>query len=400
MTECQEHQDRELEALARSSLSGVPRLADDLVDRLWGEVYEPEGPVPKDDLWRSCNDNIGSILTALCELGPAPAELLQAARATGTRRAYQHCPLNWVLHAWREGGQVMWAELARHAGASETAQLTDLVDSAGRLWGVTERFSIEMATTYQRLAEEHAGGPDRYLLGIVDALLDGHISQVRTEAEHALRLRPGTRMLVLTSEVHGSDTCPARQTVAALEDAGFRPVWRLRGGCLVGLVATEDERVGELVDVLRVHATTRFGVSPVLSDLAEIPNGHRLALLAMSTLPAGQSGVVPLDERLPEALMLSSPELAERVVSVTFGPILALPAAERDELLETVSAWIDALGSTHRAAKALYCHRNTVLNRLKRAESLTNLDFGEVRNWPQVIMALSALGRNGRTRSG
>ncbi|WP_243794549.1 helix-turn-helix domain-containing protein [Saccharopolyspora gloriosae] len=103
-----------------------------------------------------------------------------------------------------------------------------------------------------------------------------------------------------------------------------------------------------------------------------------------------------LDDCLPDALALSSPELADRMVAVTFGPVLALPAAEREELLHTTSVWIRSLGSTLRAAKSLYCHRNTVLNRLRRMESLTHLDLSDVTVWPQVLLALSILRREGR----
>lgn len=49
-----------LGSLSGSSLDRLHTLADTLVDRLWGDVYPPQGPVLKDDLWRSCHDNMGS----------------------------------------------------------------------------------------------------------------------------------------------------------------------------------------------------------------------------------------------------------------------------------------------------------------------------------------------------
>lgn len=53
MAERPEQEHRLLADLARSSLTRIPSLADELVDQVWGEVYSPKGPVPKDDLWRS-----------------------------------------------------------------------------------------------------------------------------------------------------------------------------------------------------------------------------------------------------------------------------------------------------------------------------------------------------------
>ena len=142
---------------------------------------------------------------------------------------------------------------------------------------------------------------------------------------------------------------------------------------------------------MRPLLSGRTGLSPVLSGLAEIPLGHRMAQLAMHTIVPGTPGVVTLDDSLPNALLLNSPDLAKRLVDVTFGPVLTLPAGERDELLDTATAWISSTGSSVQAARALYCHRNTVLNRLHRIHMLTGFDLTDTTNWSQVMLALSAL---------
>lgn len=394
-------QDRLLTELADRSLRQLPRLADQLVDRVWGEPYTRHGPVPKDDLWHSCHDNLGGMLMALRGNGPSPEDLLDAARATGTRRAHQHCPLDWVLHAWRVGGQIMWTDFAERTGSDDAGQLQELVNSAAQVWGVTERFSIEMAATYQNLERQLLGAADQHMMSIMDALLDGRAAEVRTEAEHALKMRQDSRVLVVTAEDAGPRPVSPGKLAATLEEHGVRSEWRLRAGCQVGIVVGDQLPASRIAAILDGLATARIGVSPALDSLADVPSGYRMAMLAMTTMTAGRTGAEALDDCLPDALMLSSPELADRVVTVTFGQVLALPRAERDELLETVSAWINSLGSTLNAAKLLYCHRNTVLNRLRRVESLTSLDLGDVATWPQVILALSNLRReHGKPSSG
>ena len=49
-----------------------------------------------------------------------------------------------------------------------------------------------------------------------------------------------------------------------------------------------------------------------------------------------------------------------------------LTAHERERLLETVTAYCDS-GSVAETTRRLYCHRNTVLNRLGRFTELTGL---------------------------
>ena len=150
-----------LGSLSGSSLDRLHTLADTLVDSLWGEVYAPQGPVPKDDLWRSCHDNIGNALKALNGVGPPAAVLLETARATGMRRARQHCPLGWVQRAWRIGGQVIWEDFACQAGVDDADELRRLVESASRVWQVNEQFSAEMAAAYQSVEQEIAGDDQR-----------------------------------------------------------------------------------------------------------------------------------------------------------------------------------------------------------------------------------------------
>ncbi|NKQ53183.1 PucR family transcriptional regulator [Amycolatopsis sp. K13G38] len=387
-----------LHQLAGRSLDALPSLADHLVEQMWDDVYDPSGPVPKDDLWRSCHDNLGNMLEALRGRVPTPHTLLQTARATGARRAQQHCPLEWVLQAWHSGGEIIWNDLAQRAGAGEGAELHQLVRCTSDIWGVTDRFSIEMAATYQRVEHRLLGGTDRHLAEIIDALLHGRVAQVETEAVRALRLGADQRFLVAVAEdappYHGAATALAQ----ALHSHDIHSAWRLHAGTHVGVIPTTDTTPDNVAAILRLPAAARIGLSPMLQGLPETPSGYRMAALAMATLPAHRPAATTLDRCLPDALLLASPDLARRLVATTFGPLLQLPAHERDELLRTVQAWVHGLGSPFRAAKTLYCHRNTVLNRLNRVRTLTGLDPHDVGVWPQLMLAMSALQQESGTR--
>src|SRR5258705_13030813 len=94
-------------------------------------------------------------------------------------------------------------------------------------------------------------------------------------------------------------------------------------------------------------------------------------MLARRTLPAGQVGVASLTERLPEALLLSAPELAEQLVQTWLVPLMKGPAAERELLLDTLERWVTAAGSVRRTAELAHCHRNTAINRLPRIQQIT-----------------------------
>jgi hypothetical protein len=378
-----------LQSLSGSSLSRLRSLADTLVDRVWGDVYMPRGPVPKDDLWRSCNDNLASMLQTINGAGPSCAVLLETARSTGTRRAQQRCPLAWVQHAWRTGGQVLWEDFAGQAGADNADELRWLVESAGTVWQVVEEFSAEMTATYHCVEQDLAGSHDRQTRDLLSALLDGRVAQAGGDVSRTLGLPAEGRFVVIVTEE--TSRVALRDLAQTLQLQGLRTVWHFRAGLHVGIAVLDGDAPHILLDTLGCSLTGRTGLSPVLRKLTEAPEGLRLAELAMSTVPPGAREAVTLDDRLPDALLISSPELAQRLVEVTLGPLLDLPAAERKELLATAGAWINSAGSAVQAARTLYCHRNTVVNRLARIQRLTGLNLADARCWSRVTLALSAL---------
>ncbi|MFE0022563.1 PucR family transcriptional regulator [Amycolatopsis sp. NPDC059021] len=378
-----------LRSLSRSSLGRAPSLADTLVDLVWEDVYAPRGPVRKDDLWRSCDANISSMLRAVGGSGPAASVLLETARATGARRAGQRCPFEWVRHAWRVGGQVIWDDFAAQAGTADADELRRLVESATTVWRVVDEFTTEMAEAYRAVEQEMYAVPDQRTLELLDALLDGTITEPTAEMTRLLGLPPDGGFVVVVTEVLGQ--AALHGALRSARAAGSHGVWRRRPGLSIGIMTTAGGEARELATMLAPSLSGRTGLSPVLGTLTEVAEGRRLAELAMATIPPGTTGIVALDDCLPDALVLGSPRLARRLIDVTFGPLLELPGAERGELLDTATAWVRSAGSAVQAARTLYCHRNTVLNRLNRIRALTGVDLTDTASWSQVTLALSAL---------
>jgi DNA-binding PucR family transcriptional regulator len=67
-----------------------------------------------------------------------------------------------------------------------------------------------------------------------------------------------------------------------------------------------------------------------------------------------------------------------------------VPLAERRLLLDTLNAWLSTGGSINQTANAVHCHRNTVINRLRRIESITELDLADTTAHLELSLALRA----------
>ena len=117
----------------------------------------------------------------------------------------------------------------------------------------------------------------------------------------------------------------------------------------------------------------------------------RLAETALSTLPRHHDGLTQVSERLPESLLVVAPAVTRLLVQEALGPVLALRPHEREDLLLTLEQVLQHGGSPTHAARALFCHRNTVINRLQRVEQLTGRSLSRPRDRLVLELALLAV---------
>lgn len=107
------------------------------------------------------------------------------------------------------------------------------------------------------------------------------------------------------------------------------------------------------------------------SGLEGFRGGHRQALRArrFAELSQVERGVVRFDEVETLCVMSEDPQLLADFVERKLGALAAgSPNARR--LRETVLVWLREGGNASRAAERLRTHKNTVRNRVQRAEEL------------------------------
>jgi len=318
--------------------------------------------------------------------------------ATGRRRAEQGFPLAEVLHAFRLGGRVIWEELLEHARQAGPDATDDLVDIAGSLWAIIDDYSVLVTAAYQqRMSELSRLDAERRSL-VVDAVLAGLAAENPSlpEAAAALGLPLRGSFLVICADQAGAEAIE-RVVADELRGRGGTAAWRLRTGRYFGVVSLGPTvPADQLRAVLAAGATVRVGLSPVYTELTATPEALRLADIARATLPAGTAGVAGHDDHPVRALLVNDADAGWRAARAVLDPVLDLEPEARDLLLDTLRAWIAAEGSAAEAGKALYCHRNTVRNRLQRLEELTGRSLEHPQGLAELFVASEAVSLLGR----
>jgi hypothetical protein len=373
----------------------IERL-DELAERATADTMRQEQAyrqlVPLDDLRRSARDTMELTLCRLVRRKP-PAHLARAEEILGERRAEQGVPLEDFIRTFHRDFQLLWeallAETERGNGRDSAAMLA----GAGLLWEAVEGSSSRSVEAYRHAESRMARRDERRRQRLLEGLFEGKdfSASVAREAAHALRIPEYGRFVVVSVDDRGDQVSGAAQGESALGAAGHRSVWRSRADCSVGLVLCGErspDGIAELLSALPV----RGAVSQPFGLIRDTPLACTLAVLGLESVPGGVNEVVLLDERLPEALVSTHYELADRLMQVAIGPVLELRDAERDRLIGTVRAFLDC-DSVEAAATRLCCHRNTVLYRLRQWEELTGRSPRSLRYAAELRLALHAYTR-------
>jgi hypothetical protein len=369
-------------------LGSVDPMAEELTDEILRDErsYAESTLLSRAQMRDAVRDNLRVILLAL-EGEPVA---LEAARAAGQLKAELGIPLAAVLHAYRLGGRYIWDRLLAAAEASGCA--ADLLPVASEIWMVIDEASSAAAEAYRATISEQ-DRHDAAARGVMlTALLDGSTGGSATRAweiTRVLRLDGHGPFLVVSAEGAGL-SLPG--VTGRLRACGIGSEWVQQAGAIAGLLALPGPHAVDLAGpVLESVAADRVGISRAFGSPALAPDALREARLAAHCLPPGSVGAHVYGSSPLALLAAASPDTAAEVARVVFGSLRSLPPAEQSLLLDTLSAWFAAGGSTARAAAALHCHRNTLLYRLNRIAELTGRKIASPDASAELYIALQAV---------
>lgn len=348
--------------------------------------YRESSSVSADELRRSCIENVTFVLDSLAR--GVPADPAPAAH-TGALRAEAAVPLAVVLAAYRVGFHAIWLQLLQE-GQRQGVDPQILLAATTDVMATNEVFTDAMTNAYNSSLTARIVSQESERSALVEAVLFGTLTERRTlwAAADLLRLPLAGPYVVVAAEL----AAPGRLALPAVEEVlatrGLPSAWRLMPDLQVGIVALGETKPEALVEELSSSARGRIGLSPLFDGLDTAAHALELARLAIPR--SAGVGVATFGEDPVGVLTAAAGPVMRRVSADVLAPINALPEADRDVLIETLRAWIEAGGSTTKTATALFCHPNTVRYRLRRVEELVDRRLERPNDVAALVLALNA----------
>lgn len=343
------------------------KLTELFLERITGVTgYEPL-PVPIYEIRRSALLTFTALLERLDSNGYP--NTISIAEEIGVSRARAGVPLASLIEAIRQDFAILWESLIEVALPSDAGLI---VRHTGIVLGVVDAFASQTQSAYtaevQRMRDEKASVQQ----GLVASLLRGEPSS----PEHIIRFSKGLGLPLsgkyTVFAATGEDISPLRRSSSSLEQAGLTAFTHHLDDAFILFRQNADVTGARFETAIDELQSLRAGVAEA-RGLAEIPNAVQVARSLASTLTPEDASVITWAQgwaRLAAKHFRDSKmSLLNDVRSAleTCGPV------EQRRLEEAVRSYLKT-GSIADSAAELFCHRNTLTNRLRRFAAVTGVN--------------------------
>ncbi len=344
---------------------------------------------------RSTREHIRQGLRTLAGARTSTDSTREVWRRTGRERARQGIPLELVLKSYTLGSRTLWEELILERERDRSVIDERLLLIAGhQLWRALDEQYETLVDAYRRESARMQQRNLANVLSVLDGLRSGRGGDPDFEVEVRATLGLSSSLhigcVVGIVDDHGEPPLPAPED--ALDQIGAVSHWNIRDGHQFALVALTSGTWTDVVDALSSRAAGKVGVAQSPDGLSSFAAAYRLASLTAATITDGSSGVALATDRLPRVIMAADDRSSDLLVRHALGTMWTHPEPQRDALLNTLAHVLASDGSPTNAAKVLYCHRNTIIYRIRQIEDLTGRSLADPQDRLLLTLALVKTG--------
>ena len=355
-------------------------------------------PPQRSAIARSCEAGLDLFLATAREARPATNEELRRVAQLGILQARSSQSVEPILAAYRIAARVAWDAILAAWRGHPDATPEAIMLTANYVFTALDQVAAEVTKTYLHAREQHMQRGTRAQARLFHALISDNFDSELELQKQALALnipiaptgyvvavcklivasRDGERGGSALADVANSLDVPRGAIHHATDPSTLVVLWPAES------VANVDA-VGQFVAQLQEEAVKRSGTARarVRAGIGGYHPGlrgiSRSYLEAQQAIEVGRKlrpeGIAHRhDELIPHLVLAQNPRLAERFVANSLGPLTEPKLRNREQLLETLEAYL-VLGSVKEAAAALKLHRHTVLYRLDKLREILGGDL-------------------------
>lgn len=393
--------DAQLAAVSAALLNDADRHVDAMLGLIHEQIafHRIKVSAPDEVLKQTARNHFEFILGSLTT--PDESFSIETAIETGRQRGQIGVPLTVLMGSYRVCARYIWDEICAEARRSGRVSDAGLVRAASTIWRALDEFTEAMVAGYLEVVTKQFLSREQERSAMVQALIEGRMPDTADlwNVADTLGLSLRGPYVVLCAELASTGRAVLLDVEQRLSSIGVFSAWRLQPDTQIGILHLgDDQRLDAVIETLRKYPATRIGISPPITDLAETSRGLRYARTAMNASRLDRSSVTVFDRDALAVTAVGAPDLMERISDNVLGALNDLPEHDRDVLLDTVEAWLDHGVSIDQIAHHMFCHPNTVRQRLRRLETHTGRSMNNPRDATELFIALEMLRRLPKTQ--
>ncbi|MGR6901676.1 helix-turn-helix domain-containing protein [Glutamicibacter creatinolyticus] len=350
----------------------VEVLTDRFIDRLMRIDPYRDGPLTLSEIRRTGQASFQALIFAMKLDADDPEYLRQRdaiAMDVGVSRARAGVPIEALMTAIRLDFKIIWDEIT---ALSTAADAPLIVAHTQRVWEVVDGYAGQTQQAYvaemARMQAEETSLRQGYLAQLFGErnLSTQALEQVAHDLEQPLDA--GYLVVAALQEQ------VAEVRVALANERVGNSVLRHPWGDALVVFFAEDPRPGSESSRIRVALERlRCGMIAQPVPLGAVRSAADTALELAKLLEPGEQGAMTWVRGWARMARRQLNQAGAPGIADVEQALQACGETERRRLVESVGVYLTT-GSVGQAAAQLYCHRNTLMNRLKRFETITGVN--------------------------
>lgn len=331
--------------------------------------YDPPR-IPLAEIRRTGRLSFDALIHGLRSSEDRPDERIQVATDVGVSRARAGVPVESLMTAVRLDFSILWSALLDLAAEEDSALL---VRHTARVWHTVDNYARQTQVAHAEESQRIHNEQYSVRQGLVAVLFQDPepTEELLRHVARDLGLDPEAPLVVVAAVDGG--IAELRVLLASAARSGATTFTHHLGNALIAFWAEEHREGLPLAELTAQAAGLRLGLvarrQGLLSLRADAGSAVELAHLlgpeeTLALTPA-RGWARLARRRLSESGFVVGTEITAALATCT--------ETERTRLLEAIRSYLKT-GNVNASAAELFCHRNTVTNRLHRFEELTGID--------------------------